>query len=281
MRSNFFLVFAVCFIGIATASAADKPVIGLEVYSLRGEVAKSIPDAFALMRRMGFTEVETGLYNQPAAEMRKLLDAAGLKCPSVGFDYDEYVNHMDRVIRDTKTLGADYVVIGWFPHQGDFTPDAARAAAKTLNAMGKTLADAGIHLCLHLHGYEFLPVGDGTVFDVLAAATDPKFVNFEIDVYWVFHAGQDPAKLMHKYPDRFHMIHLKDLRKGTQTGPHAPGIPLEASVVIGTGMLDFPAIMREAQACGVKHYFIEDEALTAAKQVPGSLKYLQRVLAAE
>jgi sugar phosphate isomerase/epimerase len=94
-------------------------------------------------------------------------------------------------------------------------------------------------------------------------------------VFWVARGGGDPAALLTKYPGRFKLLHLKDLAKGVATGDPTGAAPDETSAVLGTGQLDFPAILRAAKASGVTHYYIEDEHPEAEAQIPKTLEYLR------
>jgi len=89
--------------------------------------------------------------------------------------------------------------------------------------------------------------------------------------------GQDPVKLLEKYGSRFELMHVKDMKKGTQTGDLTGKSDVKNDVTLGTGMMDWPAILKAAQRAGVKWYFIEDESPTSAQQIPLSLRYLERV----
>ena len=144
-----------------------------------------------------------------------------------------------------------------------------------MNRWGLSLKQAGLEFCYHPHGYEFRPSPEGTLFDLLAAKTDPAVVNFQMDVFWIAWPGQDPVKLLRTYPMRFPLMHLKDLRRGSKLGDLSGHAPEEASVPLGTGMLDFHAILHEARRIGVKRYYIEDEAPEAVSNIPISLKYLR------
>jgi sugar phosphate isomerase/epimerase len=169
------------------------------------------------------------------------------------------------------------VVCAWIPHErGKFSEQNCREAAEVFNRAGEKLRAAGLRFAYHLHGFEFQPYEDGTLFDLMAALTKPELVTFEMDVFWVVHGGADPVKLMRKYGPRFELMHVKDLKrdvKGNLTG----NAPDEWSVPIGQGQVDWPALLREAKRAGLKHYFIEDESLDAIDQIPQSLRYLEQV----
>jgi len=115
------------------------------------------------------------------------------------------------------------------------------------------------------------------VFDLLVAHTNPKTVAFEMDVLWVVFPGQCPVKLFEKYGNRWELVHLKDLKKGVKTGEHTGKTDVTNDVALGTGQMDYPAILRAAQKAGVKYYFIEDESPSVHEQLPRSLKFLKEV----
>ena len=112
--------------------------------------------------------------------------------------------------------------------------------------------------------------------DLLMKETNPKFVRFEMDVFWVAHPGQDPAKWLEKYPKRWELMHVKDMKKGVK-GDFSGKSDVSNDVAVGTGQMDWPTILSAAKKSGVKHYFIEDEAPTAAEQIPRSLDFLKTV----
>ncbi|MDD4788291.1 MAG: hypothetical protein PHO07_14040, partial [Pirellulales bacterium] len=109
------------------------------------------------------------------------------------------------------------------------------------------------------------------------AETDPQTVFFQMDVLWVVLPGQDPVKLLEKYPRRWLLMHLKDLRKGVPLGSLSGSTDLTNDVALGTGQVDFPTLLRTAQRIGVEYYFIEDESPTAIEQIPRSLRFLESV----
>ncbi|MEP7274250.1 MAG: hypothetical protein ABI882_22335 [Acidobacteriota bacterium] len=129
----------------------------------------------------------------------------------------------------------------------------------------------------HTHGYEFQPHGNGTLFDLMMAETKPAFVRYEMDVFWIVHPGQDPVKLLEKYGSRFELMHVKDMKKETPTGVLTGKSDVKNDVALGAGKLEWPAILRAAQKAGVKYYFIEDESPTSVRQIPLSLRFLEKV----
>ena len=107
--------------------------------------------------------------------------------------------------------------------------------------------------------------------------TNPENVTYEMDVFWVVHAGQKPEEMFDKHGNRFELVHLKDMKKGTPTGLLTGGTDVKNDVPLGTGLIDYRRTLAAAQKAGVKWYFIEDESPTSEQQIPQSLKYLEQV----
>jgi len=114
------------------------------------------------------------------------------------------------------------------------------------------------------------------MLDLMVSETKPEFVAFELDVFWAVHGGADPVRLLKKHGHRFELMHVKDLKKGAK-GDLTGGAPDSDSVSIGQGQVDWPAVLREAKRAGIKHYFIEDEAVEAIDQIQPSIRYLEHV----
>ena len=254
-----------------------KGPLGLQLYSLRAEFEKDVPAALAKVRDMGFREIEIGgSYGLTPQQFRAELEKVGLRAVSQGVSFDSLRDNIDTVISNAKFFGVQYVMCAWITHQRPFSEEAARQAIQVFNRAGEKLKAAGITFAYHIHGYEFQPYGNGTLFDLLAAELRPEFVSFELDVFWAFHGGQDPVALMRKYPKRFTLMHLKDMRKG-EKGNLTGGAPDDWSVALGAGQIDFPAVLREAKKAGVRWYFVEEESPTPLENIPAGLRYLERV----
>jgi sugar phosphate isomerase/epimerase len=249
----------------------------LQLYSLREIFAKDVPAGLDQARSFGFEYVElAGTYNIPPEQFKAQLAAKGLKPISGHFPYDKFRDNVEAIATEAKALGLQYVGCAWIPHQ-TFDEKTAREAAAVFNRAGEALAKHGLKFFYHTHGFEFQPHGNGTLFDLMMAETKPQFVKYEMDVFWVVHPGADPVKLLEKYGNRFELMHVKDMRKGTQTGIFTGKSDVKNDVAIGTGIMDWPAILKAAQKAGVKYYFIEDESPTVVQQIPLSLRYLERV----
>ncbi|NID13185.1 sugar phosphate isomerase/epimerase family protein [Fibrivirga algicola] len=264
--------------GLLTTSAlAQSAPVGLELYSFREQFKTDLPGTLAKVQQMGFREVEVaGTYGLSPTAFRQELDKRGIKAISMGAEFDDLEMNVPKVIADAKALGVKYVVCFWIPHTADlFTSIDADRATDVFNTAGRLLADAKLTLCYHTHGYEFQKMPNGTTyFDYLAQNLDPKYVNFEMDVFWVKSPGADPVRLLQQYPKRFLLAHLKDRKPGTPDSLTGQA-DVESNVVLGEGDIGIAAFMRAAKKAGIRHFFIEDESSRSMEQMSKSLTFLR------
>jgi sugar phosphate isomerase/epimerase len=270
------LLLVVLALAMHSALLAQSPEIGVELYSFRNQFPKDVPGTLQKIAAMGIKEIEGGgTYGMPVEEFKKLLQQNGLKMIAVAADFNQLDSNAQAAVAQAKLFGAKYVVCFWIPHNGDeFTIDNTKRAVEVFNRAGKLLKENGISLCYHPHGYEFRPYENGTLFDYLTKNLNPDYCNFEMDVFWIKHPGQEPVALLKKYPKRFLLMHLKDRKPGTE-GNQFGRADVETNIVLGEGDVGIAEIMKEAKRAGVKHYFIEDESSRSMEQVPMSLKYLK------
>jgi sugar phosphate isomerase/epimerase len=265
--------------GILNAQS-QKPLFpqkpGMVSYTYRNSFAKDMAATLDTLKNLGIQDLEfSNLFGKRASEIRKMLDDRGMYCSSFGVSYADLTAKTREVGTNAKTLGARFVRVAYIAHDGPFTLEMAQKAVEDFDKAGKILKDDfGLLFCYHNHGYEFVPYLDGTLMDYIVQKSNPEYVNFEIDILWSFIHGQDPAKLIARYPGRFLLLHLKDLRKGAKLNAEG-STATENDVALGTGQLDLPSILKVAKKAGIKHYYIEDESPAYARQVPISMKYLE------
>jgi sugar phosphate isomerase/epimerase len=237
-----------------------------------------VPKTLDQVRNFGIKYVEThSTYGLTPEKFRAELDSRGLKAVSGHFAYERCRDDIEGVAREANVLGEQYVGCAWIPHKDPFDETTCREAIKVFNRAGEALAKRGLRFFYHTHGYEFLPYGTGTFFDLMMAETKPQFVHYEMDVFWIVHPGQDPVKLLEKYGSRFELMHLKDMKQGTPTGLFTGHADVTSNVALGTGVIDWPDVFRAARKAGVKWYFIEDESPASVQQIPESLSYLAKL----
>ncbi len=270
------------FISVVLFAVACKPEQKLLVpdpgvvsFTFRKQFSEDFEGTLDLILGMGITNIEfSSLFGKTASEIRQLLDDRGMVCTSYGVGYDALINDLDQVIADAKTLGAKHVRLGSLPRRdGVFDKELVEEAAENFNRIGETLDRNGLHFSYHNHAFEFVPYGETTLYHYLIELTDPRYVSFEIDTYWVMQAGHDPVKLLETYPDRFRLLHLKDLKKGVEGNYLAPS-NRDNDVVLGTGQVDWSAVLKAAKNTKIEYYYIEDETDDVVERVPLSKAYI-------
>lgn len=234
------------------ASAPQSPMpIGIQLYTLRSLLERDFDGTLARVAGIGYREVEfAGYYNRTPSQIVEVLRRTGLRAPSahIGLTADD--EGWKRAMADAKVIGHEWAVIPWLDPSQRKNADDWKRLLDRINRLAPITRDAGLRLAYHNHDFEFgaSPSG-GTFLDSLITNTDPALVDFEMDVYWVTKAGSDPLALMAKYPRRFPLLHLKD----------STPAPARNITEVGSGTVDFPAILRRGHEQGLKHAFVEQD----------------------
>jgi sugar phosphate isomerase/epimerase len=268
----------VCQAAPAGIGPSFKGPIGLQLYSLREQFATNVQGTLDEVKRFGFKYAEVaGTYGLAPEKFKEELSTRGIKPIGAHFGYERYRDDAEGVAKEAKALGLEYAGCAWIPHTGDFNEKTCREAIAVFNKAGEVMAKHGLKFFYHVHGFEFQPHGQGTLLDLLFQETDPKLVSYEMDIFWIVFPGQDPVKLLEKYPKRWQLMHLKDMRKGTPTGALTGGTDVKNDAALGQGLMDLPSILAASKKVGIKYYFIEDESPWSEKQIPESLRFLEQV----
>jgi sugar phosphate isomerase/epimerase len=249
-------VAAAACVGVNRLAAKPLPMpVGLQLYSARDLLAKDFMGTLHKLRAAGYKDVEAaGYYGRTAPKFRKAMDEAGLRCISTHHPMEQLVPKLDELIEYGHKLGLEYIVSPSPMHKdpaakGELTLDDWRWNAEQFNRIGEKVKAAGMIFGYHNHTTEFNNEGGVVFYDELLRLTDPKLVIFEMDYGWTWAAGRDPVEYLKKTPERFPLLHAKDIVKMANGEFHSP--------VLGQGKLDNVAIMRAAT--GLKHYFVEQE----------------------
>jgi sugar phosphate isomerase/epimerase len=236
-------------------AAPLKLPIGLQLYSVRELLPKDFDGTLRKLAAAGYTEVEAaGYYDRSAADFRHSMDQAGLRCISTHHSMGPLLKQGDELIAYGQALGLTYIIcpspVRRDPAaRGPLNLDDWRWVAGQLNRIGEKVKAAGMTFGYHNHGPEFDNEGGVVFYDELLRLTDPKLVVFEMDCGWVAAAGRNPVDYLSKMPERFPLLHVKDVVKDAK-GEYI-------STVMGRGVVKYRPILRAAT--GLKHYFIEQE----------------------
>ena len=272
------LIAAVALFSISAFAAPFGAPIGLQLESVSGSLRNNLAGTLDKVHNWGFTNVElVGDYGLSPDGLKAELAAHDLKAVSAHFPYAKFRDDPEKLAAEASALGLSMVGCPSIPQRDGLDAAGCREAVAVFNRAGQILAQRGIKFFYHPHGYEFKPHGVGTLFDLLMEETNPQYVHFQMDIFWIVHAGQDPVKLLRRYPNRWISMHLKDMRRGMPTGLYNSHANPRDFVPIGEGQIDIIDAMRVARRLGITSYFIEDESASPETGIPQSLEYLKSV----
>jgi sugar phosphate isomerase/epimerase len=255
----------------ATAPFVSSPVfaqrrvpLGLQLYTVRADLAKDYAGTMKKLKDIGIRHVQANLTmaGKTSAEQRKLYDSMGFVWESIHAGGDGLRTSLQATIDEAKGVGIKNITCSFPLYPVDRaqimagpTLDDWKRNADAFNKAGAACKTAGMSFGYHNHNLEFRKIGDVVPYDLLLKETDPSLVQMEMDIGWVKAAGADPAAYLTKYPDRFHSLHIKDLK--------AQGIPnfnmKMISAIIGTGIIDWKAVLAAAHKAKIERAFLEIE----------------------
>ena len=267
---------------VSWASAEHKvDPIGVQLYTVRESMKKDLPGTIAKVAQVGYKEVEfAGYFDHSPKEIRSILDQNGLKAPSAHIEYSVLDEKWPGVLEAAQVVGHQYIVCPWIEDEVRKQNRWKEAAAK-FNKAADASKKAGIQFAYHNHHFEFVKVDGKYAYDILLEETDPKLVQMEMDLCWMNIAGQDPIKYFDRYPGRFPMVHVKDVKKIPRKQDDNPVnfdnvFPEMTSV--GNGVIDFKKIFAQSDKAGIKHYFVEnDYPKSEFEDIRASYEYLHKL----
>ena len=260
---NLFILFAVTSLTMGSDQlVAQEKVGGLALYTVREDMSKDPTETLEKVAGTGYAYVEAAgykegkYYGMEPGEFRKSLMTLGLT-PMSTHQPTITLENADQLISDAKEAGFKYFVIP-VPPKGHYTRDPEtrkrhmdgdlEPLVEMLNTIGKKCKEQGLSLLYHNHDFEYEKNAQGIVpIEYMIENTDPEYVNFQMDLYWVTKAGSDPVAYFDKYPGRFKAWHVKDMDK---EGNFAP---------VGTGTIDFKRILKEKKKSGMEFYLVEQD----------------------
>lgn len=248
---------------------------GIQLYSIKDEMLKSPFEVLLKLSEYGYKTIESfesdlGMFwGMSNVEFKREVENVGMKL--IASHVDINVDFEAKVDQAAKA-GLQHLICPSI--DGGNTIDYYRTFADKFNECGEICQQAGIRFGYHNHGYSFKPIDGIYPQDILVQYTDPNLVDFEIDLYWVLTAGEDPIQWLQKYPNRFTHCHLKDREN----------LPLDqedASIDLGNGIMNIPEVLKVAENNGLKHIIIEQERYpitTPMEATKANADYLRRLL---
>ncbi|MDR2858971.1 MAG: sugar phosphate isomerase/epimerase [Mediterranea sp.] len=273
---SLFVVTSCCAPNSKTSQAnLPKKDIGLQLYSLRDRIKTDYAGTIAIVGEMGYTAVEAAgyengkFYGRTPEEFKADVEKAGMIVLSshtakslsdkelASKDFNESLAWWDQCIKDHKAAGMKYIIAPWM--NVPKTLADLQTYCDYYNAIGKKCKENGLSFGYHNHSHEFQQVENQLAYDYMLEHTDPQYVIFQMDVYWVVRAGKSPVEYFKKYPGRFKLLHIKDHKELGQSG-----------------MVGFDAIFQNIDAAGTEYLVVEVESYDFAPEesVKQSLDYL-------
>jgi sugar phosphate isomerase/epimerase len=264
-------------------AAGDHKIdkVGVQLYTVRDLMKSDFEGTIAKVAAIGYKEVEfAGYFGRTPQQVRAVLDKNGLKAPATHVQYDELDEKFPAVIEASKTIGLEYIVCPWIPEDLRKSPDIWKQASEKFNRCGEQSKKAGMQFAYHNHWFEFLPVDGKLPYDALLELCDKDLVKMELDLCWITTAGGDPLKYFDRYPGRFPLVHVKDLKKLpviTAGGPQNFGDTVDLTEV-GSGIIDWKRIFAASDKAGIKHYIVEhDHPKAPLESIASSYAYLNKL----
>jgi sugar phosphate isomerase/epimerase len=257
--------------------------IGVQLYTVRDAIKADFAGTLEKIAAIGYKEVElAGYFDHPAKEIRAMLDKAGLTAPSAHLSLDVLQTSLPETIESAHIMGHKFLVCPSLNEKLRSEPDGYKKVGAEFNKIGEATKKAGIQFAYHNHVFEFQPGTDGKLpYDVLLESSDSQLVKMEMDLCWFTLGGQDPVAYFNKYPGRFPLVHVKDLKKVPKLAPGQKSDELthlaekEYMTEVGSGVIDWKRIFASGEKAGIEHYFVEhDSPKDPFASLTASYKYL-------
>lgn len=262
------------FLGMTAAAFATAPFapafaqrhipLGLQLYTVRADLAKDYEGTMKKLKDIGIRHVQANLTmaGKTSAEQRKLYDSMGFVWESVHAGGDGLRANLQATIDEAKGAGIKNITCSFPLYPVDRAAimagpsvDDWKRNADAFNKAGAACKKSGLSFGYHNHNLEFRKIGDVVPYDLLLKETDPALVGMEMDIGWVVAGGADPVAYLTKYPSRYISVHIKDLKN--------EGIPNTnmkmTSAIIGKGIIDWSKVLPAIKKSSVRSAYLELE----------------------
>ena len=257
--------------------------VGVQLYTVRDQMKADVEATLAKVAAIGYKEVEfAGYFGRTPQDIRSQLQKNGLRSPSFHIEYDQITaEKLPASIESAKIIGQHYVVNPWIPEEKRKTEDDWKLAAHNFNRAGDECQRSGLQFAYHNHWFEFLPVNGKRPYDILLESCDKDLVKMELDLCWITVGGGDPLAYFDKYPGRFPLVHVKDVKRippVTEAGAQDFGSSMKEMTEVGSGVIDWKKIFAQSDKAGIKHYIVEhDHPAQPFDSIKTSFEYLNKL----
>ena len=246
------------------AMVKPNPTFGIQLWSVKMALDKDPMGVLKLLSKSGYKKVESfegmkGMFwGMKNTEFKKVMDDLGMNMVSSHCNDTGDFKSFERKAAEAGEIGMKYLICA---HKGpQKSIDNFKQFAEEFNECGKIAKKHGLRFAYHNHDYSFIPMNGIVPQDVLMENTDKDIVDFEMDLYWTRVANIDPVAYMKRYPNRFKLVHVKDLVKTNTAIGHE-------SCIIGKGTIDYKTLLPLVAKQGVQHMYAEQEDYRGTNEI--------------
>jgi sugar phosphate isomerase/epimerase len=268
----------------------DNP--GVQLYSVRESLKQASGDTFHRLAGMGYKHAEwfdvtaldvlageaqsEGLVISSCHVLSPFISGDDQLLKSHGVSLPEAFNSPEKLIDKLNHYGIKNVVLSYLFEIERENLSQYQRLSEQLNKVGELCSSAGIQLCYHNHEFEFMKLDGMVPFELLRSELDPKWVKFELDVFWLAYAGLNPVEIIHSLKDRCGLLHLKDFKPIPKNSVDEPP-KVEQFKPLGQGVIDFYEVIAAADMAGVGLGFVEQDSTAGDifKDLEASIHYLK------
>ncbi len=239
----------------------SQSVLAAQLFTIR-DFTKTRADFAQSMRKIreiGYRVAQVSAIGDISdSDVKRICDDNGLAICNTHVALDQLQNDFSGVIAQHELWDCRHVAIGSMPQEYRGSESGFRSFAAIANGIGEKLAEAGLSFSYHNHSFEFIKFGDRSALEIFFDETDPRYVQAELDTYWIQHGGADPIAWIDRMAGRMPVIHLKDmvmLPAAADSGMR----PQQAMAEVGAGNMNFPGILAACQRAGVEFYAVEQD----------------------
>jgi len=263
-RKDFINLSGLGFLGLYACGTShlmnNKKPLAIQLYTIRDAVADNLEKSLERLAKLGFKQLEIYGYDgrffgKSRTEFQSILNNVGLEVISshhtTGMIHNEkgtLLNDWEKSVEDLHFVGSKYMVCSYLFDE-ERTLEHYRKLPELLDRSGEITNKAGIGFAYHNHDFEFEKLENKTVYDFILDNTDSDLVKMELDLYWISKAGFNPLDYFEKYPKRFPLWHVKDMKAKTKDFAE-----------IGNGIIDFKTIFEAKEKAGLQYWFLEQDS---------------------
>lgn len=263
-RKDFISLSGLGFLGLYACGTKNlmnnrKP-LAIQLYTVRDSIVKDLEKTLERLAELGFKQLEIYGYDgkffgKSRTEFQSILKNVGMAVISshhtTGIVHNSkgtLLNHWEKSVEDLHFIGSKYMVCSYL-FEEERTLEHYQKFPELLNKSGEITNNAGIGFAYHNHDFELEKFENKTVYDFILENTESDLVKMELDLYWISKAGFNPLTYFEKYPKRFPLWHVKDMKAGTKEFTE-----------IGNGTIDFQTIFQMREKAGLKYWFLEQDS---------------------